>query len=184
LQIFYAIGLPGSGKTTLMQRVLAGTQRQVSAKPFAQTWHRCDDGQIIVELGRMRATGFGGTDALAMNATTRVEGWLDAMRDDVAVVVGEGDRLATDRFFSFCAEVGTLTVALVDVPSYVAATRCAARGSSQDGTWLKGRATKVSRLAKRWVQDDWVLDGTQPIDVLTAQVRQHPAFAPLQIGVQ
>jgi hypothetical protein len=161
--------------TTAMSHAVA---HHTIDKPFAHTWHHpAGPSAPVCELGRRRENGFGGTDALAMNAITRVEGWLDAMRDDLPLLVAEGDRLANDRFFSFCEGLGDLTVVHLAVSPETARLRAAQRGSSQDESWWRGRMTKVERLAERW--SDWRLDGTLPPDVLGARLREHATLAVL-----
>jgi hypothetical protein len=182
MKIFYVIGYPGAGKSALMHTVFKDTKSFLNTDPFAHTWHFATADSIpIAELGRMRAGGMCGTDALAMNAITKVEGWLDAMRGTVKYLVGEGDRLANDRFFEFCEGLGDLTVAMIDVPPAEAKRRATARGSKQDATWFKGRVTKVDKLAERWVTPEWHLDGMATLTQLAAHVGQHPVFEPLKV---
>jgi hypothetical protein len=184
MKIFYLVGYPGAGKSALMHEVFRYSKSFANTDPFAHTWHFATaDSVPIAELGRMRAGGMHGTDALAMNAITKVEAWMDAMRGSVKYLVGEGDRLANDRFFEFCESVGELTVAKLCVSPAEAKARSAKRGSKQDPSWVKGRCSKVDTLAGRWVSPEWMLDGNDTIPNLAKRVREHPAFESLRVPV-
>lgn len=169
----YLIGIPGSGKTTLLRACLAGLPCRVERAPFAHTIY--DRG---VQLGCEREA-FGGTDALAMNVQPLVEAWL--RQAPYEAIVAEGDRLANDRFFNAVEAAGwPLTVAWLATPEEHAAQRRRARGSAQNESWLRGRITKVNRLAGRWATPLWMLDGALPLDLLVAQLSAHPAIVHLR----
>lgn len=165
-QMMYLIGQPGSGKTTLMRSVFKGVQPIEVLVPFSYVLY--PNG---IELGGLRP-GFGGTDTLALSCQPTVIGWLQTV--PFTYVTGEGDRLANDKFFSAVTAQGwELSVVHLDCPDDIAAGRRAARGSNQNAAWVKGRATKVRRLAETWATD-WVLDARLSPEVLTKRLRAHP----------
>lgn len=129
------------------------------------------------ELGWPRR-GFGGTDSLAMNAQPKVLAWLDAVAPLGLAIVGEGDRLANEKFFlQLAAWDLPLTVVALECPAPLLAERRAKRGSDQNPAWLKGRETKVARLTERWASHR--LDATLPISELAAQLRRFQEISTL-----
>lgn len=141
----YVIGEPGTGKSTLVEQLTAGYEAQERDVPFAHRWHPGTFPEAVVELGARRDQ-FGGTDALAMNVQPRVEQYLATTEHNL--VLAEGDRLANPKFFDAAIEAGwKLLIARLYVKPRTALARRQARGSRQDASWVKSRATKVERLA-------------------------------------
>lgn len=137
----YVIGEPGSGKSTLVERLTDGYRFEARAEPFA---HRFYPEAGVHEIGARRES-FGGTDALSMSVITTVERWI--IDTAPAAVLAEGDRLANQRFFDFLIEHGyQLRIARLRVRWETGARRRRARGSEQDEKWVRGRRTKVDRL--------------------------------------
>jgi GTPase SAR1 family protein len=158
--LLYIIGVPGSGKSTLVAELVRGKRRRVYKEPFAHTDY-IDDG--FIQLGRERE-GHSGTDALSMSVQPKVIAALEAQV--WPRVLGEGDRLANKAFFDAARAAGYhVDVVLLDTPEPVAAQRRAARGTNQDPTWLKGRISKVEHLVEEVTI--W-LDGTKPVDQIAA----------------
>lgn len=159
-----------------MRALTAGLPLVTETKPFAHTVYLDAGGNPLgVELGARHNT-FGGTDRLSMSvqpaAIRFLETWAAHWPD--AAIVGEGDRLATAAFLD--ALDGT--VVWLDTPKAEAATRRVLRGSTQSSAWLKGRYTKVRRLAES--RPHVRLDGTLPVpELVEAAVAQVPAFAAL-----
>jgi len=163
-RILCIIGIPGSGKTTLVRAVFEHWDAEQKSTPFPHIV-RSNQGQEVVEFGRVRSA-FGGTDALHMGIQPRVVEFLahSPYRDHLA----EGDRLGNGKFFAQVRALGVeVTVCLLDMPEALAAERRQARGSSQDPTWIRGRVTKVGRLAQ---QASIVIDATQPIAAQIAPI--------------
>jgi hypothetical protein len=93
-------------------------------------------------------------------------------------IIGEGDRLASSKFFEAAQAAGyDVTVALLRCPESLAKQRRDARGSEQNEQWLKGRITKTIRLATDWVEPEWFIDATQPMEQLLAILNQNRAVA-------
>lgn len=157
MKVVYLIGQPGAGKTTVTRAVTFGLIDDLHRVPFKHVdWSQPDGRAAWTELGWPRDE-FGGTDTLGMHVQPLVLGWLEARE---GVVFGEGDRLGNASFFEAVRASQTgLTVVWLDTPDDVAAARRLGRGSTQNEAWLRGRVTKVARLAE---QADVRLDGTLP----------------------
>ena len=102
--MIYMIGEPGAGKSTLMARLTEPWERFV-----ATGQPRRDlllEGETIraVELGKRRAGGFSGTDALGSSVITVAERWL--YQHEAPIVLGEGARLANARWLKAGVDAG------------------------------------------------------------------------------
>lgn len=192
-RLCYLIGVPGSGKTTLMTAVLAPFDGIEADKPLPHVSFR--NGRVAW-LGKQRPP-FGGTDALAMNIQPKVLAWMQSpMAPDW--IIGEGDRLGCQSFFRESERIGyQLQVLWLDTPLAVAAARREERRLSigaepQNERWVGGRVTKVERLWKYYEAVGKIadtnqhsderytgflrLDGTKPVAELVHTVLQQPAF--------
>lgn len=167
MNLLYIIGVPGSGKTTLVRELVLGRRRRVRTEPFAHTVY--EDG--LVQLGRDRAM-HGGTDALSMSVQPKVLAALQARTWDR--VLAEGDRLANVSFLTGARDAGyTVDVALLDVTPELAAERRGQRGTDQDERWLRGRHSKVENLRPLATI---VLDGSWSPMLLAAALADHPVI--------
>ena len=179
--LFYLIGEPGAGKSTLFAKLTEPLIPTVKKSPFAHTYW-WNDRSAIAELGERRPGGFGGTDSLSMSVQPKVLTWLETHNTPV---FGEGDRLANGKFFTGVTAIGwDLTVAYLEVPEELAAERRALRATElgtkpQDAKWIQGRRTKVLRLA-----DDWatvVLRGDSSEETLLEALRAQAVFEVLSM---
>lgn len=144
----YLVGEPGAGKTTLMAELRAGwAEASLEKRPVRHVLWQRPDGQLVPELGWPR-DGFGGTDALPMDAVRHAEPWIAAC--GYPLVLAEGDRLACARFFQAAHDAGELVLVHVHATPELAAARRAQRGSDQAEAWVRGRRTKVQRLLADW----------------------------------
>jgi hypothetical protein len=188
-QLLYIVGVPGSGKTTLMQALTADATRHLQQTvPFGLIWHEWgirDSANTngVWELGASRA-GFGGTDALGMSVQPKVVEWLAQQRP--GRVIAEGDRLGNGKFFTSVTDLGyDLRIVVLEINEDVVARRRVSRAAAlgvkeQNPTWLKGRTSKVAKLAEAWLDRIRFMDATQTPQSLAFQLRHdEPIFAGL-----
>jgi energy-coupling factor transporter ATP-binding protein EcfA2 len=146
----YLIGPPGAGKSTLMRALVDGYDAEpIRADGVPAIEYRDENGGLVgAQLGANRET-FSGTDALGMAIMPRA---IDLVRTAPwPFLLGEGDRLASVKFLMALVDAEyAVTLALVDGADDLLAERRAARGSSQDEAWVRGRATKARNLADEW----------------------------------
>jgi ribose 1,5-bisphosphokinase PhnN len=149
MDLVYLAGPPAAGKSTLMAALTAGLHKSPRVQPLLHQVlvNRHTGLQVAVELGKQRDQ-FPGTDTLAMNVAPVAKRWV---REDfpAATVLGEGDRLAFPAFLQAALDGGyRVTLVYVTAHPSVLDARCGMRGSAQNASWRKGRATKASRLAE------------------------------------
>jgi hypothetical protein len=152
MKTIYLIGPPGAGKTTLMAELMRDWQLlSRETKPVKHSWYDSPYG-IALELGHPRAP-FGGTDTLSYTAINTLELWLPNL-EKVDLLVGEGDRLANNRFLDLCRTLGPVHLYYLWAPDGVLLDRRAHRAAKnglppQSPTWAMGRATKHRNLAEQ-----------------------------------
>jgi adenylate kinase family enzyme len=170
MRVVYLIGQPGAGKSTLMREATSRMDRVADPDaPFAMDLLLSNGVIRGIELGRRRDS-FSGTDALGMAVMPKATAWVRQPHRHVPVVAGEGDRLASTKFFDACLKQGLrLRVVLLQCPDWLASERRERRGSSQSPTWVKGRITKTDNLGQ-YVTD--VIDGADDLVDQTAAMRE------------
>jgi hypothetical protein len=173
-QALCLIGVPGSGKTTLVRTALHGLPVHAMTVGLL-TYLRYPGG---IELGGRRAA-FGGTDLLPMHVQPFVVQWLESACP-YHILLCEGDRLGNGRFLTSLHALGwAVTLAWLECPPALAQQRRAQRASHQDPAWLAGRATKVQRLVATWASCVWRLDARDSVAQLVTHFRTHPVVQAL-----
>jgi GTPase SAR1 family protein len=154
MDIVYVIGTAGTGKTTLIDELTSRWEpRSEIPKPIYHRHFLTDKGRAIV-LGKNKPP-FSGTDTLSYTAINYLPAWLQEMKAlGVSYIVGEGDRLAVDRFMEAAKAIGTLHLYHLTTTPTVTAERRKARAERyglklQNEGWLSASVTKHSRLAAR-----------------------------------
>lgn len=149
MDLVYLVGPPAAGKSTLMAALTSGCDKTNREKPLPhQVLLNPMTGRVLgAEMGRPR-WDFPGTDTLAMNISPVAKQWISTVAQLYPLVLGEGDRLAFPAFIEAAINAG-VSVTLVNLTTdpTVLDRRCGERGSAQNATWRKGRATKAARLA-------------------------------------
>lgn len=149
--LVYLFGEPGAGKSTLTRDAIGGIMKTGfrQRKPFAHTIFPFAGG-MTAYLGEDDGKGlFPGTDRLSMGAQPLA---IKFLRDAaIRTVIAEGDRLATVSFFEAALQTGHKILAVHVVSSQAdrrRKKRATQAGKKQNETWVKGRISKVEKLAE------------------------------------
>lgn len=165
-RMVYIVGLPGAGKSTLVQSTFYGWDRASYTKPLAHARYR-QHGQEVWELGARREA-FSGTDALSMAVLPTALSFL-TQRVSSELWIAEGDRLATPKFWDPLRAAGwEVAVVRLYVSDDLAAARRKFRGSVQNDKWVQGRATKLRNLSPHITRE---LLGGDSLPTLVEQLR-------------
>lgn len=156
--VLWIVGEPGIGKTTLARALIKSlTGKDIAptngaieiAKPKWTLFPTPTPGGIAA-AGHWRGDKFDGADTLPISdIKPAMEYWRDCL-SDYSLTILDGDKLSTCGAVEVVRPVAkrTLCVLLTDdeITPHIAAERRAARGTTQNATWVKGRKTKAENF--------------------------------------
>ena len=137
-------GEPGSGKTTLMKRIIQHYNMEPKYEDVKLVPYLQKDNIYILgtyEDGHV----FAGTDRMSMAVQPEAIKFLATLPTE-SIVLYEGDRLFTASFLEDCLDKYDLDIIYLSTYKDVRTQRYAERGSEQDETWLRGRETKIANI--------------------------------------
>jgi ABC-type dipeptide/oligopeptide/nickel transport system ATPase component len=147
-------GNPGCGKTTLMRSLIELLGPIKHEKIGSLVYGRIEDAKVFV-LGDYRGENvFAGTDRLSMSvqpdAVKVLHHW--AKHNPDWTVLFEGDRLFGQSFLDVVQNIECvkLKLFLLDCSPEELARRRKKRNSHQNEIWLKGRESKIKRIAQKF----------------------------------
>ena len=137
-------GEPGSGKSTLMKKLIDVFEVEPKYNEFKLVPY-LQNGKVYV-LGKYEeGEVFSGTDRMSMAVQPEAIKFLATLPSD-AVVLYEGDRLFNSSFLERCLDTYELNIVYLKTDKEVRQERYKYRGSNQNETWLQGRETKISNI--------------------------------------
>jgi dephospho-CoA kinase len=137
-------GEPGSGKSTLMKRLIQyysvePKYNEVKLVPYLQK-------NNIYILGKYEeGEVFSGTDRMSMAVQPEAIKFCASLPEN-SIVLFEGDRLFTASFLEDCMDKYNLEIIHLFANKDIQKQRYLERGSEQNETWLRGRETKIANI--------------------------------------
>jgi uridine kinase len=144
MQIFAIGGEPGSGKTTLMKKIIEHYGVEPNYNAYKLVPYLQKDNIYILgkyEEGEI----FSGTDRMSMAVQPEAIKFLTTLPSN-SVVLFEGDRLFTASFLEHCLDNYDLKIVYLSTTKQIREERYKERGSNQNETWLQGRETKIANI--------------------------------------
>ena len=142
-------GEPGSGKTTLMNRIISHYKFEPKYDSFKLVPYMQKDN--IYLLGKYEeGEVFSGTDRMSMAVQPEAIKFLASLPKD-SILLFEGDRLFTASFLEHCVENYETIIIHLATDKAVRQERYKERGSEQNETWLQGRETKINNILSNFV---------------------------------
>jgi len=163
-RFLYLVGPPAGGKSSVMKEI-HGQLGVTTGDEIIKLWPRrytnsrgvekvaaefrgeyledvVTDERRGLSLGVTREGGFGGTDAIGMAAAAEAQSWIETCPFLPNVILGEGQRLTSAKFFVAAARRTELTIGELWAPQHVLDARCKARGSTQRESFRVAAATR------------------------------------------
>lgn len=155
-KIIAICGVPGTGKTTLMRRLIAEGQFEF-VEPMKLLPSLYDKNSDLYILGKYdNDEVFAGTDKLSMAVQPVAEKFVS---ETTSNVMFEGDRLTTYKFFDHLLIVDAeLAIIVLSANSSTLDSRYQDRGSNQSEQFLKGRESKISTITTNFDYMDYVTE--------------------------
>ena len=154
MKITYYIGVPGTGKTTLMRSILE-EYRKVEKDEFVKegyvTYHKFPKQKIII-LGKYDDGTFAGTDTWAKSAGPKFRQWMLDNRETYRDwgCFGEGERLSNQPSMDAMFAEEQMNLVLLQVSDEELERRREARNNTQNESWMKGMKTRIANLCAKY----------------------------------
>lgn len=167
--VLFVVGEPGAGKTTLVRRLLEPGHRPLVAGKVK--WTVSDN---VVAAGTYLGGQFDGADTVPYDgARPCLEMWRDAGLARRCLTIMDGDRFSNASVLAWFAQhTPPSRLVCLYLATSDAARRRAARGTNQNPTWVKGRATKARNFYDSFPGEKFHLDSSSPPDDLAVKVRK------------
>lgn len=142
MKLIYLIGIPGTGKSTIMKEFMRGYEFSTERPIELLDSHVC--GKLRVLGKYQEGEVFSGTDRLSMAVAPKAVDWIQTKPDEV--IVGEGDRLNNKAFFQAAKDNGELTIIHLTVSDTERTRRYKERGSDQSDKFIRTVSTKCNNI--------------------------------------
>ena len=142
MKLFYLIGLPGSGKSTVMKELMSRFDCEwEQERPIdLLDSHVCGPVRVLGKYEEGET--FSGTDRLSMAVSPKAVEWIKTKPEEV--IIGEGDRLNNKAFFEAAGD--DLTIIHLTVSDEERERRYKERGSDQSEKFIQTVRTKCSNI--------------------------------------
>lgn len=165
----FVVGAPGVGKTTLVRRMLGFPYVAVTQKPDPK-WTLSDDHRTIA-AGHYIGGTFDGADTIAYNGAAAALDFWEAECLECQLTIFDGDRFSHGSALTRVAQRARVVAVYLTASDELLTTRRAERGSRQNASWMRGRATKAQRFFELFSRS-LLANASHPPDAITAAVRE------------
>ena len=145
-KLIYIIGLPGTGKSTIMKDFMSTRSWSAERVTDLLDTHISDNIRVLGKYEEGET--FSGTDRLSMAVAPKAIEWISTAPDEV--IVGEGDRLNNKAFFEAAKTVGELHIIHLTVSDEERERRYKERGSDQSDKFISTVRTKVKNIVEQF----------------------------------
>jgi hypothetical protein len=142
--VLWVVGPPGAGKTTFVRTLIGGVDRPDLYLIPKPKWTVCDD---LCAAGHYTGSTFDGADTVPYNGVQEALTYWGTHLSKKPLTILDGDRFSHAASVAFFRGKAKRAVLYLIAKEDTLAARRKARGSTQDPTWMKGRATKAGRFA-------------------------------------
>ena len=147
LKLIGIVGMPGTGKTTLMKQWMA--KREWTKDTPVKLLDSLISGNIRLFGKYEEGDTFAGTDKLSMAVQPAALEYLRNPTHDINIF--EGDRLTSFAFFNEAVkEEYDVSIIVLKVSDAIREQRYKERGSDQSETFIQGRRTKIENIINRF----------------------------------
>lgn len=145
-KIIAIIGQPGTGKTTLMKKIIShfgDWESKEEIKLVNTLYNKANDLYIIGKYKEDEI--FAGTDKLSMAVMPQAIKFIQEINSNILF---EGDRLTSSKFFDEILKCKNteLHIIILYTSDEILKQRYLERGSNQSELFLKGRKTKIDNI--------------------------------------
>ncbi len=147
MKLVYLIGLPGSGKSTVMKELMTRFEGWKQERPIdLLDTHVTSNVRVLGKYEEGET--FSGTDRLSMAVAPKAIQWLSTNPDEI--IIGEGDRLNNKAFFEKAKELGELHIIQLTVSDEERERRYKERGSGQSEKFIQTVFTKCNNISEHF----------------------------------
>lgn len=147
MKLIYLIGMPGTGKSTVMKGLMKMYDNWSTDKPI-DLLDTHVSGSVRV-LGKYEdGETFSGTDRLSMAVAPKAIEWLSTNPNEF--IIGEGDRLNNRAFFEKAKSLGELHIIQLTTSDAERKRRYKERGSEQSDKFIQTVKTKCDNISNHF----------------------------------
>ena len=157
MKVTFFIGVPGTGKTTLMREKLAKLRKVEQDELVAEgmvKYHRFNEQKVLI-LGIYDESTFAGTDRLAKSCGPKFREWVvdNAESYEGWELLLEGERFMNDKTMPSLFQQESMKLVCLKVTEEELVRRREARNNTQNETWLKGMTTRVQNVCNTYLHE-------------------------------